>query len=621
MQPYTFAGDCHMSQALQMFIEERGIEIMEKNLYRHFVLHVSSLFEFGIIDPGQVLDAISQMQEFILEQNHWSEKIEKNPETPVAKLEKDRKAPRKIIPVKESNSKTYIATVHDLDGSFCIPIEEIESESIEMKIETESKKTRIEPESKKTKIEPESMESKPVSAIGRAIQRLKAKKTPQPEAIDTKIEAESKRIKIKLESKESKNKPDFEPILISKKDAEFASNATMFHFSLSGLAEKTRIELESKKPKNKPESRKPQTEQESGKKTKIVLESEKTRIEPESKKNKNEPESEKTRIKLESKEIKIASEYWSSQIEKESVETIGPGSEGTNWMVRFEPEVMEIDSSPNSIIKNSQNQSEFIIENSQNQSESNVNHSLRSQSEFTIKNSQNQSESKIKHYHKSQSKSLIKNSQNHSEFMIKNSQNQSESMVKNSQNQLESMIKNSQNQSESVIKNSQNQSESMIKNSHNQSESIIKNSQENQYDSKINNLRKPQSEKSNLKNSFQTTKKAAPSTKKIIAYKCKVCDYETSWTSRRPTTDIRIHMVRTHEVDELKTNWNRYFQLSKVERFVVLPYNQTLSMAEKKSNSTAVPRDSASKLITEKFNPFVFMSSLNSETLKQKNGQ
>ena len=132
MQPYTFAGDCQMSQALQMFIEERGMEILEKNLYRHFVLHVSSLFEFGIIDPGQVLDAISQMQEFILEQNHWSEKIENNHETPVAKLEKDRKAPRnKKIPVKESNSKTYIATVHDLDGSFCIPIEEIESEPIE----------------------------------------------------------------------------------------------------------------------------------------------------------------------------------------------------------------------------------------------------------------------------------------------------------------------------------------------------------------------------------------------------------------------------------------------------------------------------------------------------------
>ena len=75
--------------------------------------------------------------------------------------------------------------MHDLDGSFCIPIEEIESESIEMKIEPESKNTKNELESKKTKIELESKESKPVSAIGRAIQRLKAKKTPQPESIDT----------------------------------------------------------------------------------------------------------------------------------------------------------------------------------------------------------------------------------------------------------------------------------------------------------------------------------------------------------------------------------------------------------------------------------------------------
>jgi hypothetical protein len=69
------------------------------------------------------------------------------------------------------------------------------------------------------------------------------------------------------------------------------------------------------------------------------------------------------------------------------------------------------------------------------------------------------------------------------------------------------------------------------------------------------------------------------------------------------------------------TSWNKCFQLSKVERYVVLPYNQTLSLAEMKSNSTAVLRDKSSKLITEKFNPFVFMSPLDSETLKQKNGQ
>ena len=330
---------------------------------------------------------------------------------------------------------------------------------------------------------------------------------------------------------------------------------------------------------------------------------------PESKKTKNKPESEKTRIELELKKTKNESEYRTE---------IGPRSEGNNWMVRIDPEIMEVYTSPNSIIKNSQIKSEFKMQNSQNQSESDMKNSRKSQSESIIKNPQHQSEFIIKNSH-NQLESMIKNSPNQSESNMKHSQ--SEFIIKNSHNQSESKIKHSRkSQLESIIKNPQNQSESMIKNLQNQSESMIKNSHENQYDSKINNLQKPQSE-SNLKNSFQTTKIAAPSTKKIITYKCKVCDYETSWTSRRPTTDIKIHMVRTHEVDELKTNWNRYFQLSKVERFVVLPYNQKLSLAENKSNSNAVPRDSASKLITEKFDPFVFMSPLNSATLKQKNDQ
>ena len=108
MQPYTFAGDCQMSQALQMFIQEKGMEILERNLYRHFVLHVSSLFEFGIIDPGQVLDAISQMQDFILEQNPWSEKIENNPETPVAKLEKGKWTLLPFLIIREKRFKLQL---------------------------------------------------------------------------------------------------------------------------------------------------------------------------------------------------------------------------------------------------------------------------------------------------------------------------------------------------------------------------------------------------------------------------------------------------------------------------------------------------------------------------------
>ena len=67
-------------------------------------------------------------------------------------------------------------------------------------------------------------------------------------------------------------------------------------------------------------------------------------------------------------------------------------------------------------------------------------------------------------------------------------------------------------------------------------------------------------EKSN--NDVSEEKNTAPSTMKIITYKCKVCAYETPQSSESPTTDMKKHMVQIHEVDELKTNWDRYFQLS-----------------------------------------------------------
>ena len=38
-----------MNLALKMFIEEKGKELLEKNLYRNFVVHVCNLFEFGVL--------------------------------------------------------------------------------------------------------------------------------------------------------------------------------------------------------------------------------------------------------------------------------------------------------------------------------------------------------------------------------------------------------------------------------------------------------------------------------------------------------------------------------------------------------------------------------------------
>lgn len=59
-----------MNLALKMFIDEKGKELLEKNLYRNFVLHVCNLFEFGVLGPGHVFTAITRIQKFVNERNY-----------------------------------------------------------------------------------------------------------------------------------------------------------------------------------------------------------------------------------------------------------------------------------------------------------------------------------------------------------------------------------------------------------------------------------------------------------------------------------------------------------------------------------------------------------------------
>ena len=60
-----------MNLALKMFIEEKGKELLEKNLYRNFVLHVCNLFEFGVLGPGHVFRHVTGMQKFVRERGHY----------------------------------------------------------------------------------------------------------------------------------------------------------------------------------------------------------------------------------------------------------------------------------------------------------------------------------------------------------------------------------------------------------------------------------------------------------------------------------------------------------------------------------------------------------------------
>ncbi len=51
-----------MGVALQMFLDAHGQELLRRNLYRNFILHLSNLYDFGIIAPATVLRTISSLQ-------------------------------------------------------------------------------------------------------------------------------------------------------------------------------------------------------------------------------------------------------------------------------------------------------------------------------------------------------------------------------------------------------------------------------------------------------------------------------------------------------------------------------------------------------------------------------
>lgn len=75
---YNFVGDCQIPIACQMFLQFRGKELLEKNLYRNFVLHMSSLHDFGLITPHILYQTIQMLNQILAESNETKHKIRKN---------------------------------------------------------------------------------------------------------------------------------------------------------------------------------------------------------------------------------------------------------------------------------------------------------------------------------------------------------------------------------------------------------------------------------------------------------------------------------------------------------------------------------------------------------------
>lgn len=60
-----YVGDCQLPLVCDMFLKEKGREIIQKNLYRNFVLHMCSLFDYGLISPEVLYNSIKKLQGII----------------------------------------------------------------------------------------------------------------------------------------------------------------------------------------------------------------------------------------------------------------------------------------------------------------------------------------------------------------------------------------------------------------------------------------------------------------------------------------------------------------------------------------------------------------------------
>ncbi|XP_028029143.1 polycomb protein suz12-B isoform X2 [Bombyx mandarina] len=106
---YNYVGDCQIPLACQMFLQMRGKELLEKNLYRNFILHMCSLHDFGLISAVALYQTVQMLNQMLADnpeakermreslkaqREHWNAVgkyqqpavIEQKPQTSTAKL-------------------------------------------------------------------------------------------------------------------------------------------------------------------------------------------------------------------------------------------------------------------------------------------------------------------------------------------------------------------------------------------------------------------------------------------------------------------------------------------------------------------------------------------------------
>jgi len=65
----NFVGDIQIPKAIELFIENHGRMIMERKLYKNFLLHLINLHDHMILSPKHMLEATTKLQKMIMDNN------------------------------------------------------------------------------------------------------------------------------------------------------------------------------------------------------------------------------------------------------------------------------------------------------------------------------------------------------------------------------------------------------------------------------------------------------------------------------------------------------------------------------------------------------------------------
>ncbi|CAG2162128.1 unnamed protein product [Oppiella nova] len=97
-----FVGDCQIQLACTMFVEQKGDELIAKNLYKNFVLHLNNLCDFGILNAAsfaEIVKTLNQKQMGCDQQSRTTDD-----ESRVGAAEANVQAKRSTIPFRSNSS-------------------------------------------------------------------------------------------------------------------------------------------------------------------------------------------------------------------------------------------------------------------------------------------------------------------------------------------------------------------------------------------------------------------------------------------------------------------------------------------------------------------------------------